>query len=501
MSRKEHVDLSPAPASLLESLRDVGYSMETAIADILDNSITAKAKNIDIQFSWNFGTPWIAIVDDGIGMSQSKLIKAMRFGSMSPTEIRARDDLGRFGLGLKTASFSQCRQLTVLTKQGDVTSICQWDLNHVVSSGLWELRVIPFTKIVTCPQLFSLFNAHLSKIESGTIVLWDCLDRIDLVAIKGKAEIHLNSLIDDVRKHLELVFHRFLSPGSSNPGLKQLHIRINGRELDAYDPFSVRTSSELPEEHFTCKNEKVTVQPYLLAHHNKVPRHEYERNSGEGGYLQNQGFYVYRNYRLIIKSTWFRLLPKSELTKLLRVRVDIPNSLDHLWKIDVKKSNAFPPDSIRSDLSRIIGRIEVSGKKVYGQRGRRLSTAAKTPVWTRRASENTVCYEINREHPLVLNLIKDLPQSQRQQLQDLLALFEGQFPVDMFFHDFASAPEQLCCPKFEENDLQRLVDQFITFWGLDNQSSAEQIEELLQVDPFSTNKELTLKMLAQRGIS
>jgi hypothetical protein len=127
--------------------------------------------------------------------------------------------------------------------------------------------------------------------------------------------------------------------------------------------------------------------------------------------------------------------------------------------------------------------------------------AAKTPAWTRRAVDGTVCYEINRDHPLLQNLIKELSHTKRQQLNDLLALFEGQFPVDMFFHDFASTPEQLFCPKFEESDLNRLLDQFINFWGLDKQSSSEQIEELLEVDPFSTNKEFTLAMLAKKGIT
>lgn len=105
------INLSPRPSALLESLRSIGYTLETALADIIDNSITANSSSISVRFAWNNGDPWIAIIDDGDGMSNDELINAMRFGSRNPVEKRAKNDLGRFGLGMKTASISQCRHL------------------------------------------------------------------------------------------------------------------------------------------------------------------------------------------------------------------------------------------------------------------------------------------------------------------------------------------------------------------------------------------------------
>ena len=140
----EYLDLSPSPSALMESLRDIGYSMETAIADIIDNSITAKAKSINIRFSYNSGKHWLAIIDNGRGMSQSELYNAMRFGSSHPHAPRSADDLGRFGLGLKTATLSQCRILTVLCKQKGEINCCEWDMNRILSSENpgWTIRIL-----------------------------------------------------------------------------------------------------------------------------------------------------------------------------------------------------------------------------------------------------------------------------------------------------------------------------------------------------------------------
>jgi len=121
-------DLKPDPASLIESMRDIGYSMETAVADLIDNSITAESSNIDIRFSWNDGDPWLAIIDDGCGMDSDELTNAMRLGSRNPLEERDKKDLGRYGLGLKTASFSQCRKLTVISKVGESIEGREWNL-------------------------------------------------------------------------------------------------------------------------------------------------------------------------------------------------------------------------------------------------------------------------------------------------------------------------------------------------------------------------------------
>lgn len=497
---QNYIDLVPSPVSLIESLRNIGYSIETAIADIIDNSITAGASQINIRFAWNCGNPWLAIFDDGSGMIKDELINAMRFGSINPLETRNVEDLGRFGLGMKTASFSQCRHLTVVSKKDDQISCCEWDLDKLSqpdNTG-WTLGVLGLDAIKDRNNLNSVFNESLAHFDNGTIVFWEDIDRIKEQVPWADQENHLNALIDDTRKHLELVFHRYLSP---DPGKKKVSITVNGDELTAFNPFNSRNlaTQELAEQKIVLDGEIIIVQPYVLPHHNKVSRQEYIQYSGEGGYLHNQGFYVYRNRRLIIKGTWFRLIKKEELNKLIRVRVDIPNSLDHLWKIDVKKSHASPPVTIKNELRQVISKIEISGRKVYHQRGQKLSASIKTPVWNRIASAGTISYQINREHPLVKELLNTIPAQQKTLFENLITVFESSFPADLFFHDIASQPEQIHAPGFDQKGLEMLIDIFVQRWISAGIPRSELLEKFLSVDPFASNQDMTKKILEQRG--
>ncbi len=497
MSERTYVDLAPSPSALVESLRDIGYSVDTAIADVIDNSITAESKRIDVRFSWNSGDPWVAILDDGSGMDETELIAAMRFGSMSPLEVRSSSDLGRFGLGLKTSSFSQCRCLTVLSKKDGAVNCCQWDLDEILNSSKnqWLLRLISGSDIAKKPILKTLKTEYFDGIESGTMVLWQRIDRLDTGIIKKNKEAKFNGVLNAARCHLELVFHRFLSPDS---GKSKTQIYFNKSSLDAFDPFNSGRATLLPDENFRCEGETIHVQPYVLPRHNKVKSQaEWKKYAGQLGYLHEQGFYVYRNRRLIIKGTWFRLMPKAELTKLLRVKVDIPNSLDHLWKIDVKKSHAFPPYGIRSELDRIIGKIEISGKRVYKEEGRRLTSAVKEPAWNRIATDNQVIYDINKEHPLLIKFRNYLDVPQQELFSDVLSTLESSFPRAAYFHDVAGKPEQVESPEFEKEQLAALLDLFL---GENTKVvSMHKLNELLQMDPFASNRGMTESIYEERG--
>ena len=494
----EEIELSPSPASLIQSLRDIGYSIQTAIADIIDNSITANASWIHIRFSWSSGFPWLAIIDDGEGMTRDELINAMRFGSTNPLEIRSTNDMGRFGLGLKTASFSQCRHLTVLSKKNDQITCCEWDLDLISEEGnsQWLLRILDSGAINQRRTLASVQKEFLDDIESGTIVLWEDIDRISEQALINEKQF--NAQIDETREHLELVFHRFLSP---DPGGRKIIMLINNDELTAFNPFNPGNlaTQELEQQQIIINGERIHVQPYVLPHHSKVSRQEYERYAGEGGYLQNQGFYIYRNKRLIIKGTWFRMRKKEELNKLIRIRVDIPNTLDHLWKIDVRKSQAAPPDIVKDELKRVMEKIESAGRNVYRQRGTKLRSIIKSPVWNRKAVGGTIVYQINREHPLVTDLLEKVDPSQKEYLQQILTMFENSFPVDMFFNDIASKPKQVESSVFNEKGLELLLDVFMDDWGLSKKTGKELAAKLFSVDPFASNKELTKRILTRKG--
>lgn len=485
------LNIQPSPLALVQSLRDIGYSMESAIADVIDNSITAEANNIHVKFAWNDGDPWLAIIDDGHGMSPDELTDAMRLGSKSPLEERNENDLGRFGLGLKTASFSQCRQLTLISKKKGMLTCREWDLDLIEEnpdSG-WRLRVLDDSEMQQDKHIAGLLPVIR---HSGTIVLLRKLDRYDGLEKK------LNSLVEHTRIHLELVFHRFLSP---RRGKKRINIFLNNDLLVAFNPFNPfhPATQELPEQVTHVNSQSVKIQPYVLPHYNKTSRDEYEKYSGAGGYLQNQGFYVYRNRRLIISGTWFRLIKKEELTKLLRVQIDLPNSLDHLWKIDVKKSHASPPEAIRNELKLIIDRIASSGKKVYRQRGKKLANTVKVPGWTRTAAEGKITYEINREHPLIAQIQSFLPKDKLQEFKDLIFMLESSFPTELFYSDVAKKPEALSKPAFDEEQISALLDSFINQMINSKVPETEIAARLTTIDPFAAYPEEVEKILRQKG--
>lgn len=435
-----NIPLNPLPSALLESLRSIGYTIETALADIIDNSITAGSGRISVRYLWNNGMPWIAVYDDGKGMDEKELIEAMRLGSKNPNEKRNADDLGRFGLGMKTASFSQCRLLTVISRKGKKLSGCEWDLDSIAlnKSSDWNISTLSESELAADKTLSEFISEFIPNSMSGTVVLWRKMDDTHGNRSDYGGENRFSSLLDSARKHLELVFHRFLAPAL---GRKRVAIDFNNTPLEAFDPFgsTIPSRQELTAEKIWIEGEVVTVQPYVLPHQTKSGSvEEYQRLGGEEGYHQNQGFYVYRNQRLIIKATWFRLIPKDELNKLIRVRVDIPNSIDHHWRIDVKKSQASPPELIRLQLKQIIKRISGSGRIVFTNRAAKIRNRHVIPVWRREVVQGRVRYLVNEEHPIVQGLLYELSETKIQCLRACFDLINTTFPYDMYYADAAN---------------------------------------------------------------
>ena len=383
-------EIPPRASVLVESLRDLGYSLQTAVADIVDNSLAAGAGNIELLADTHAEAAAIGILDDGAGMTESELLEAMRPGSRNPLEDRTVTDLGRFGLGLKTASFSQCRRLTVVTCRGGEVSSAVWDLDTVAAHDRWVVeRPLDMDGIPWSERL----------VADGTLVVWEKLDR--LVGLSGDADRqYLVRQLDETATHLEFVFHRFLSGRESRTGVVQMF--LNGRALCPFDPFHSHhpATQHHQEERFQLDGREIRIQPVTLPHHDKVSEGDWKRYAGREGYVKNQGFYLYRNRRLIVHGTWFRLARQLELTRLSRVRIDIPNSLDAEWKIDVKKASAQPPTPVRERLRRIIDRVGVPSKRTYTKRGARLTDESWLPVWTRLQDKNRISYGLNLDHPL-----------------------------------------------------------------------------------------------------
>jgi len=479
----------------MESLRSMGYKLETALADVIDNSIAAGARNISVRFLWANGDPWIAILDDGHGMTQPELIEAMRFGSTSPLALRSNEDLGRFGLGMKTASISQCRLLTVISRAAGALSACSWDLEHLAKqvSQDWEILVHTNETLAASPVIAPLLGT-LAAWGTGTIVCWQHIDGLFPDKAAGRSEARFSDSMDRARAHLELVFHRFLSP---EPGRQAVRMDFNGNGLKAFDPFGPRhpARQELPLEAIPINGECVLVQPYVLPHHNKIPRSEYEAFGGEEGYIQSQGFYLYRNRRLIVKGTWFRLIRKEVLNKLIRVRVDIPNSLDALWRIDVKKSEADPPETVLRELRKLVHRIAGTGQRVYTRRATRMQEGPLVSVWKREIVEGKVRYSLNEDHPLLNELLTDEDAARVARARACLRLVSNAFPSDVYFSDAANDSVEFGLPSDDPLHLE-LVARLIDALKKCGFSGDELRQQLLKTEFPAISPEALEKLLA-----
>ena len=359
--------VAPRADALMESLRATGYSLPDAVSDLIDNSITAGARDIRLHFQWAGADSWVSILDDGCGMSEPALIDAMRIGSRSPREVREPSDLGRYGLGLKTASISQARSLTVATRIAGRTgtSVKRWDLDHLASAGDWQLLNVPIEAVLHGVD-------PLSQSGHGTLVVWENLDRLvgDAGSDDARAQRQFLESLRAVEEHIAMVFHRFMV----RP--RPISIRLNGQAIKPWDPFLADdvATQRLPTESLGEPGDGVTVTPFVLPHHTRLSVEKHRAAAGPAGWNAQQGFYVYRNRRLLLAGDWLDLgFQKKEHYKLARLQIDLPNSHDHEWDIDVRKSRARPPLRYKDDLRWIAQAARRRAVSVYRHRGKTIA--------------------------------------------------------------------------------------------------------------------------------
>lgn len=443
--------LPPSASSLSESMRDLGYSLATAIADIIDNSITAGSTEVEVICNLTGDSPTLVILDNGSGMSEDDLLKAMKHGSANPKQVREPNDLGRFGLGLKTASFSQCRKLAVVSSYGSSLSGAEWDLDCVSKKDEWCLSILDDEDIAEIPYVERLG-------ESGTAVVWRKLDRLFEDQYGSKRDEIVFEKLDLVDRHLSLVFHRFLA-GEVKQHPK-LSIRINGHEIKPFDPFCRKNKATqvLPEEIVRVDGQEVNIQPYILPHHSKLSAEEYDYYEDRSSFISNQGAYIYRNGRLMAWGDWFRLVPKGEATKLARVQIDFPNALDESWTIDIKKSRARPPQEVRERLRQVISRITGTSTRIHRGRGQKLFQETQAPMWERYADKGKVRFELNMSHPLLLSLKEGLSEEQYGFLKSYLGAVSASLPVEMIYSDYSSSPRSVDQFSIDENTVVQKLD-------------------------------------------
>jgi hypothetical protein len=469
MKQLETLEVIPDPISLIESMRAVGYSVEAAIADLIDNSISARADLVEIKYDAS-NDPFVAILDNGWGMAPDELTNAMRHGSGNPTEARGPDDLGRFGLGLKTASLSQCRKLTVVSRKSNVTSARRWDLDVVQESGRWLVVVPELNELETLPMY-----SRLQALEFGTLVVWQDLDRLTAGAFDPQLE--MTAKLSPLYEHLALVFHRFTQ---KEDGIGPVCMMVNGQPIPPRDPFLRANTFRQPLEGQVIRHERgeVRVLPFVLPPVSHLSPDEISLAGGKEGLRGTQGFYIYRNRRLVIWGTWFRLVPKEEFYKLTRVQVDIPNTFDDLWALDIKKSVAYPPEAIRKRLKELIPHFADTSKKTVTYPGRRKQNAKGfVPLWIRvEPRHGAFRYELNPEHPVIQSLSSRLAEDDQRYFQMLLGLFGDTLPFESIYADMCGDHRQ----NSEEDTLESLTEIAtnlieITGFGVD---------QVLNIDPI-----------------
>ncbi|HNT14178.1 MAG TPA: ATP-binding protein [Verrucomicrobiota bacterium] len=486
-SSSEYETVPPEPAALVESLRAFGYELSTALADLADNSLFHHSRHITVHFHWAGENSAIALADDGDGMDERTLVNAMRLGSRNPRAPRDPGDFGRFGLGLKTASFSQCRRVTVFTKQHRKETLIRcWDLDHVAETGEWQL-------LRTSSALAARLAEKLADTKQGTVVIWEKLDRLtaDTKTENDADEDAFLRRAEQVGDHFSAVFHRFMN------GNRAVAFSLNGTAIQPWDPFLVdeAATQRLPLERLRFQGHVVEVEPFILPHLSKLDISAHRTAAGLRGWNAHQGFYIYRNRRLLVPGDWLGIKGwrQEEHYKLARIQVDLPNALDHEWEIDVTKSRARPPEKLRRELVRIGESTRSVAKRVYSHRGAKLVPAEgqeRVFLWEQTAKHNQVSYRVNRDHPLVKQVraaCSDAPK-----FSALIRLIEETIPVPLITITDREKPDQTIGP-FEtskESEILEVMRQVFASLRASGLSRREALLRLAHFEPFPRFPEL-----------
>ncbi len=432
--------------------------------------------------------------DDGTGMTEDALIDAMRFGGFGPYVPRESTDMGRFGLGLKTASLSQCRRLSVASKKDARISCFCWDLDHIRRSGdAWEL-------LEGIPAELSDIDLGLEARERGTVVLWDLIDfghlreQPTLTAFLGQ--------IERAEQHLGMVFHRFLRGDA-----RRLRISINGRRIRGWDPFLEEHDATIlrPEQFLDSGGERISVRGFILPHTDRFANATaMEQAAGPDGWTAQQGFYVYRQRRLLSAGGWLGLggskaWTREEYSRLARIRIDLPNTIDEDWKIDIRKSQAKPPESIRPSLSRIAGDIRRIAREVFMRRAPRSETATSegiSRIWQVNPPPAERRFSLRQDHPLMKMLRTGLESGQTELLSALLEIIERTVPVDRIWLDSVENGPPGPSPPDSSNysvliETARGIVRTMVLAGMDASAAKAAVATM---EPFDTVPEIAEKL-------
>jgi hypothetical protein len=431
----EIVDGMPQPKSHIKTLTKIGYDLNSAISDIIDNSITALASEINIKCPPS-DNPYVLISDDGHGMDLQELLENMKIGCKDPDDDRELHDLGRFGSGMKTASFSQARKMTVITKKKDADiAAARWDIDLIEETNSWCLEKLDLNDVQDLPG----FDKSLLA-KQGTIIIWE-----NLHFIKSNDHAELENIIDEnmanLIKHISLHFHKFLKK-------EKFKIKVQGNEVVAIDPFmtSFKGYQSGKSEIFNIKTNQgrltCEIKVHVLPHHENLTKEEIKQYGGMDEIYKNQGLYIYRSNRLIIAGGWMGLSRSYQLGKLARIEINVPSGLDKLWATDVKKSSLQLPNSIRQRLKKLVTIPIKKSTRAYTYRG---TKEVANDFWriNENKRENTISYEIDVSNPELESLRNSLSSEKVSSLRDYLVSLSKNLPINHIYERMSTEPKSI----------------------------------------------------------
>lgn len=483
-------DIPPRASAMLESLRGVGYTPETAIADLIDNSITARAKNIWIEFIWRGPASAIRVLDDGHGMAEAELTEAMRPAGHHPLQARKPGDLGRFGLGLKTAALSQGRVLAVCSRTaGGQQAVRCWDLDHVADVDAWRL-------LRRTPAFIQADAAVPERLASGTTVVIGSLDRLLSSTDEDSSRAQFLAIARRVEWHVGMTFHRFLE--GPHPKVAMFIGAGSFSKIGPWDPFlqSHPATAATPVERLPHHAGAIEVQGFVLPHRDRLTTDQFNRAAGPDGWLSHQGFFMYRDQRLLVAGGWMGLGPgrrwsRDDIHKLARIRLDLPSGGDAIWKVDIRKSTAVPPLALRPRLQALAEEVRRDAREVFAFRGGRSTRGAQPALvraWTAVPGAGGTTYRIDRSHPVVRRMIDSAGESGLP-IEDMLHILERTLPVQRIWLETAERDEvadSAPAPQMTATDQSVLLSIYThmrTGLGL---AADEARRRLAAVEPFSS---------------
>jgi hypothetical protein len=424
-------EASPNPEYLIKSIAEQGYSLETSLADLMDNSISAKADKIEILIDMESEPFRLFMADNGEGMTEKELSQNMQFPSNSPEDSRLNTDLGRFGLGMKTASFSQTRKFTVLSKKkGDKKYNGRtWDVNFLRDNG-WKIIVNSDEEVASLMYQYNQLSVEylnaFEDYEPNTIVIWDGLYKFENYLKEKNRKNALKREITEVTSdYLALVFHRFMEK-DVNP----LKIRINNTVVNHFNPFPEEEKDfrQIEPKQSAFRSDVIKIEGFVLPSRAIAESTEglTKWTTRHRGLMDMEGLYIYRADRIILFGGWNGIVKKAPRLQLARLRVEVGNSVDHLLHLNVAKSQIVVPHELRNAFEDYIHELKVEAEREYYNRGIRKFSGNKSQnhnqLFERSYSNKGSVLEVNNNFPLLKNLQDSLNKKQNSTLNLLLRM-------------------------------------------------------------------------------